>query len=240
MKNIGRPWPRHVDEALEGYVLGALDSDGQRVVKQHLVMCSRCRRLADGLSTVAARLAFAPPLYRPPLDLKNRVLAAAQASQSSLVVPFTSAAPRRRQLRTPAWLLIAAAPWLLVAVLGVAWWAARTPTQQPSGPSTIVLSGPSGVHGLLTTEAGARQGALILTHLASFPRDKTFLCWLKRAGRVERVCTFHLQAHQDDAVVVLTFARPWTNAPDGLGVSAESSALPSRPSGTFLATAQVR
>ncbi len=240
MNHGGRIDPRHMDDQLEGYVLGALDGDQQRVVNHHLTVCPRCRRLADGLAAVAAHLAFASPLRRPPLELKARVLAAAQvADQSSAVLPFVSAAPHPRQLRTRAWLLIAAAPWLLVAVLGIAWWIGRPPAQRPSVLSTITLSGPSGVRGVLTMEVGARQGALVLTHLTSFPRDKTFVCWLERTGQAERVCTFHLRVHQDDAVVMLTFARPWTNNVT-IGVSAESAPLPSRPSGTFLATAQLR
>lgn len=231
--------PQHVDDQLEGYVLGALTGDQQRIVKRHLIFCSRCRHRSDNLAGVAARLAFAPLLHQPPPDLKIRVLAAVQAAdQPSRVLSFADGASRRRR-NAPSWLLVAAAPWLLVAVLGLAWWATRTPAQRPSVLSTLTLSGPSGVLGVMTTDAKSSQGALVLTHLPSFSHNKTFVCWLKHGGQMERVCTFHLRNREDDAVVVLAFKRPWTND-SWLGVSAESSPSPSRPSGTFLATAQVR
>src|SRR5918993_2457617 len=82
-------------DLLEAYTLGVLEPDECHAVERHLASCTDCRRLADDLTATAdllpLALAAASPL-RPPADLKDRVLRAAQGS--AMVVPETGGSTR--------------------------------------------------------------------------------------------------------------------------------------------------
>jgi anti-sigma factor RsiW len=131
-------------DLLEGYALGVLEADECHAVERHLATCTECRRLAADLAATAdllpLALAVASPL-RPPADLKDRVLRAAQGS--AIVVPkpevstrpgATSAEPspvgltssvadRWRILpgRAGRWRTVAAAALLVVLALSLLW-----------------------------------------------------------------------------------------------------------------------
>src|SRR5687767_15977485 len=86
---------KQAKDQLEAYTLGALEADERHAIERHLASCTDCRRLADDLTATAdllpLALAAASPL-RPPTDLKDRVLRAAQGS--AMVIPETGSSTR--------------------------------------------------------------------------------------------------------------------------------------------------
>jgi anti-sigma factor RsiW len=82
-------------DLLEAYTLGVLEPDEAHAVERHLAMCTECRRLAADLAATADLLPLAlaaASSLRPPADLKDRVLRAAQGS--AMVIPETGSSTR--------------------------------------------------------------------------------------------------------------------------------------------------
>lgn len=68
----------HVDELVDLYALGALESSEQSMVDEHLEGCERCRALLDESRRMAELLALTPEQIDPPPDLQRRVMARVQ------------------------------------------------------------------------------------------------------------------------------------------------------------------
>jgi anti-sigma-K factor RskA len=116
---------RH-EEMLPAYALGALDGGDLRELEEHLAAgCAECeRQLALWQGDLEELAASVPPLA-PSAETRQRVLQLAAPPAVSAPVPFPVREPRRS--RVPAWLGLAAAAVLVVAVggIGSAWWQAR-------------------------------------------------------------------------------------------------------------------
>jgi hypothetical protein len=122
-------------ELAAGAVLDDLDRTERIAFETHRVGCRTCRELVADLDAVAADLALAVPMRRPPADLRNAVLAAVGSTVA--VGPVASRplddgpvaiAELRRETRRLRWLtgasLLAAAAVVVLAI-GMA---ARTAT----------------------------------------------------------------------------------------------------------------
>ncbi|MDP9474458.1 MAG: anti-sigma factor [Actinomycetota bacterium] len=104
------------------YVMGALGTQEERMVEEHLEGCGDCRREARGLRLVHERLAdLASATEAPPPGLKDRVVAG---------MPH-----RARRRRVPSWAVSAAALCVL-ALLGVIF---------VSGPSSLFAPEPAAI-----------------------------------------------------------------------------------------------
>jgi hypothetical protein len=121
-----------VRDAIDAYVLNALDPEEVTAVQTHLAICPDCRRMA----AEAARTAHALPLalaaastLTPPADLKARVLGAvADPSRTDPVTirqpeakVDTGSAAMRFFAHRQRWRWAAAAAALLIVVASVAW-----------------------------------------------------------------------------------------------------------------------
>ncbi|MGH2350360.1 MAG: anti-sigma factor domain-containing protein [Chloroflexota bacterium] len=78
---------------LEAYATGALETDEQALVEQHLVGCAACRRLADEYAQtvqVLPQVLAAVSPHRLPASLRARLLAAADESVDLTSRPFSA------------------------------------------------------------------------------------------------------------------------------------------------------
>jgi putative transcriptional regulator len=92
-----------IQDLLGPYVMGALGTEEEREVEEHLEECARCREEAEDLRLAHERLVdLANATQTPPPELENRIL---------------MSMPRRETRRIP--LVAAAAVLLVLAVLGV-------------------------------------------------------------------------------------------------------------------------
>ncbi|HEV8191371.1 MAG TPA: anti-sigma factor [Ktedonobacterales bacterium] len=66
---------RHVDDLVDAYMLDALEPKEVDFVESHLEGCERCRALVDEARATRDVLLLAPPLAKPPADLRTRMLA---------------------------------------------------------------------------------------------------------------------------------------------------------------------
>ena len=131
-------------DLLEAYALGVLETDECHAVERHLTSCTECRRLVADLAATAdllpLALAAASPL-RPPANLKDRVLRAAQGSTRGVTAAgvstrpsatsaepspggVTSSAVDRWRIvpgRAGRWRTVAAAALLVVLALSLLW-----------------------------------------------------------------------------------------------------------------------
>lgn len=65
---------QHVDEYIDAYALGALESEEVASVESHLEYCARCQQLAAAARAAARVLLYGAPVVEPPADLRARVL----------------------------------------------------------------------------------------------------------------------------------------------------------------------
>jgi anti-sigma-K factor RskA len=109
----------HVDELIAAHALGALDSDEERRVEQHLAECERCRLELRQFEAVAGALAYTAPPAVPPPDLRDRILASVEP-----VVPAAPRAAPEPRSRFAWWPRVAAVatPVLAVAVVALLAW----------------------------------------------------------------------------------------------------------------------
>ncbi len=82
----------HVDNLLDAYALGALETDEVAQVERHLETCDECRALLDAVRVVTGELLLAVPQAAPPPALRGRILSrihdeAQPASQPSEHAP---------------------------------------------------------------------------------------------------------------------------------------------------------
>jgi hypothetical protein len=101
----------HEDDSIAAYALGALGLETAERVHAHLSNCPRCRALTLRALHAACALPFSLPLYVAPVELKSRVLHAAQAGvvdqavttkAATTVVPAKESAPPQEPARQPA------------------------------------------------------------------------------------------------------------------------------------------
>jgi anti-sigma-K factor RskA len=72
-----------LEETLAAYALGALPDSEAAAVARHLATCAACRAVTADLGATVGLLAVTPTPVAPSADLKQRLLAAAQAEQAT-------------------------------------------------------------------------------------------------------------------------------------------------------------
>jgi hypothetical protein len=195
-----------IQDRLEAYALGALESEERAEVERHLETCADCRAVAAEFERVAhalpAALAAASPASLPS-ELKSRVL-------DRLDVPAEPPRRRRAPIRRPR---LALAFGALVLVLAVGWATGlqlalarerdrRTELARIVGQQELVLevvdsgetqkeflastdeSGPfARSYGKLYTRPDMRNVVAFAARLPRPPEGRAYHLWLTRAGR---------------------------------------------------------
>src|SRR5512146_1609955 len=64
----------HVLELIPAYVLGSLEEEEARLVKEHMAGCYLCRKELDTYQAVADQLSLAVPEAAPSAELKPRLM----------------------------------------------------------------------------------------------------------------------------------------------------------------------
>ena len=96
---------RDAEELLVPYLLGALDRQDRRRVREHLEGCAACSMKLEGDGEVVARLAYAVPQVPVPPEVKERLMARVAAEEARPRLAMASLAAR-----ATAWLRGASAP----------------------------------------------------------------------------------------------------------------------------------
>ena len=143
-----------VHDQVAAFALDALDPDESNEFERHLAACPACEDGLEPLRFVAAALAFAGELPRPPAQLRLRVL-----DVGAPVIPL------HRRYRGQ--LLSAAA----VAAVCIVLTAALQPWQATAPKGTLVVS-------------ASGEAVLILRHLRPAPAGRAYEAWVLDHGRV--------------------------------------------------------
>ena len=96
------PIPEDVAALISAYALGTLEPDQEAIAEQHIASSDAARRAYEDALETAAALALAVADSEPSPDLRERIVAAAQAER---LEPVASAAPAcaRRRSAARAW-----------------------------------------------------------------------------------------------------------------------------------------
>ncbi|MBI2872459.1 MAG: anti-sigma factor [Chloroflexi bacterium] len=114
-----------LEDLVAGYVLSALDREEQRRFEAHLATCSRCGRRVAEFQALAHALPLTAEEIEPPLELKERLLAAVRAERLPVAVPQVVPPVRPQPVLRPrgrwfAYPAVAATTMAAVVVLAVA------------------------------------------------------------------------------------------------------------------------
>ena len=184
-----------IHDLTAAYALDALDADEAREYEAHLAHCERCRRELAELGETASALAYAAEAPAPPESLRARILAQALAERGANVVPL-----RPRWASAPR--IAAAVAACAAIVLGI--WAvtlsrsldSERAARARADQALAILSDPQATRTALSGRRGALvvspsgEAALVVAHLPSAPRGKTYEAWVIAAGRPARAGTF--------------------------------------------------
>ncbi len=174
----------HVLESLPAYVLGSLDDEEARSVREHLAGCYLCRQELAAFQRVADQLPFAVPEARPSGELRIRLMERIQSLNSKETT--WPAGWGWARLLLPAGALVG----LLLIVLLV--WSNLFPWQ--TGDNSVVLTGPLGMRaialqntaaapsasGFVIMGADGRNGVLVVDKLPPLDATHEYQVWLLR------------------------------------------------------------
>jgi anti-sigma-K factor RskA len=174
-----------MEKAVAAYVLDACDDDERAMVGAHIEACPSCRELLRRLTQAADALPLAVDEVRPPARLRERILAAAEASARGEEaaparviqlrgLPGLAAASRRRRF---SWAAAAVAVLAVAVVAGLAFW---NVTLQQQVPSHYALHGTGSMAGVKADVAAYRSGVDVVS-LAGMPQataGSVYQVWL--------------------------------------------------------------
>jgi anti-sigma factor RsiW len=157
------------------YVLGALEPDEVRVLREHLSSCAVCRDELATLQGVADALPLAAPPLAVPRRLKRRVMAEIRREPRTTPDGGRSSSPRLSLARPAVALggaLGAAAAVALALLLA----------SSGSSPTRVVQASVTAPGASAVLRLSAGQAALVVHHMPQPPRGKIYEVWLKRGG----------------------------------------------------------
>jgi anti-sigma-K factor RskA len=193
----------HIDpETLAAYALDALPSDELITIGTHLASCPDCQREVASFRSVSEYLPHGLTLAEPPPDLRERVIALAQANPGNRA---TTMAPRMVRTSVPSsvmhmpWLRrltpFAVAFALVAGVLFGRYW----PTESPSlveapGVQSVALTGEGQGTGTFAVAASSNRAQLEVTGLPPLPTGQVYQLWLLDGDTPISVGTFSVDA----------------------------------------------
>lgn len=174
----------HVDELIAAHALRALDPDDERAVEQHLAECEGCRHKLAEFEAVAAALAYAAPAAAPPLELRDRILGAAEPVVQPPVPP-----PVRERRRWWPRIAAVAAPGFAVLAIALAAW--NISLRNDLGDTRSRFATGRVIHlanvGNVVTSGGS---AILYADLKPAPSGKTYEAWVITGGKPVPAGTF--------------------------------------------------
>lgn len=169
------------------YVLDALPDAERALFEDHLAHCPECRAEAAELRATAGQLGRAAAVA-PPADLRDRVLAAVEATRQ--LPPGAAPAPARRR----SWPAVLGAAAAVVAVVALGTLLLRADHRADraeriaavvAAPDarTVALDGDGGSMRLVVSSA--HDSAVLLAEgMADPPPGRTYALWYQREGRM--------------------------------------------------------
>lgn len=236
----------HPLDLLAALALDALTDEERAEVLAHVATCPGCRSTLASYRTAAALLPLSLPEHRPPPDLRDRILAAAQGLEQLPApeeVPAQAATAARppgrrdgaaRGIGRRLSLLIAAALAVVAAALGV--WNASLQQQikalQAATPRTVALAPATAgtpASGTATLVPG-QPAVLGVVNLPPPGAGKVYEAWVIDKGGPKPAGTFVTTGDGHGAVVLTQPA----SLGDTIAVTAEPSPGTQTPTGAIL------
>jgi len=156
-------------ELTAAYAIDALTPDEGRAYEQHLAGCERCQAELATLSQTAGSLALAVEPAEPPLELRERILAAARAERPN-VAPLR---PRRP------YTLAAVAAVAIAAALALGSWALVLNSRNNGHVRALPITGAAG--SVIVQPDG--RAILVVAGLPRAPAGKTYEAWVISSGQ---------------------------------------------------------
>jgi anti-sigma-K factor RskA len=226
----------HPDDLLAAYALDALPEDERLGVQVHLAECAQCRRWVARFGRSTEVLALAVPDYpSPSVDLRDRILRAAQQTDQVRHSPAPVPLPRRPSgwLRLGSW---AAAVILFLTSLGLGVWNYTLQQRISSLEQRPVLVGAL----LATADAPGAGGILAATsdrteivqvdNLPPLAAGLVYEAWVINAKGPQPAGTFVTTPDGHGTVALSRTPSPG----DVIAVTAEQSPGTSAPTGKVL------
>lgn len=174
----------HILESLPAYVLGSLDEEEARSVREHLPGCYLCRQELDAFQKVADQLLVAMPEAQPSADLRLRLLERIEKLNAKPAV-------QRRGWRLPGRLFPAGALAglfliLLLAASNLLLWQRLNNLEVLTGPlgmRAIALQNTSAApsaSGFVIMGADGQNGVLVVDELPPLDDTHEYQVWLLR------------------------------------------------------------
>lgn len=179
--------PRHYEDLIAAYALGALPEDERRKVEEYLSEHPELQSEADELRSAADLLAFAPEEQEPPPELRQAIIGAVEPDAGTPEPESrTSVAGWGRWLSFPRLAFAASA---LVVIAGLLAWNVTLQGEvqelqgrmesRPEAPQTYEVSG-TGIARAASGEVmelGNGRTVLMVEELPETPRNKTYQIW---------------------------------------------------------------
>jgi hypothetical protein len=174
----------HVLESLPAYVLGSLDEEEARLVREHLPGCYLCRQELDAFQKVADQLLVAMPESRPSADLRLRLLERIEKLNAKPAVQRTGRHLPGRLF--PAGALAGLFLILLLAASNLLLWQRLNNLEVLTGPlgmRAIALQNTSAApsaSGFVIMGADGQNGVLVVDKLPPLDDAHEYQVWLLR------------------------------------------------------------
>jgi anti-sigma-K factor RskA len=242
--------PEDVAALITAHALGALEPDQAELAERHIAASDACRRAYEDALETSAALALAVADSEPPIDLRDRIVAAARAerSRNAPVRPLKAVAPRRRPrlagLLTPSggFALAGVAAAVVFALIAVSQHNSASSARDRQEALVSILSAKDArVVPLASSTGGQASGrvivsqgrAALISSLGAAPSGRTYQAWGFPAGGGKPVPlpTFSRKG----AVVILNGVGSYTK----LAVTVEPSGGSQVPSSAPVAAASL-
>lgn len=216
-------------DLLPAYALGALDENETAEVEAALARYPELRAELATYANVVGDLALTVPQVTPPLALKQKIMAAAQADPASQVV----------RPNWPRYVLAAAAVLFLIFMSAILWRAAQTEPEQPDQVAAI-LEHPDAqwirftgaedfteLTGALVIAPDKSNAVLTLDNLRAMP-DQNYQLWIVRGE--ERISKAVFQSQGEKTLLLIDLPAD-LDTYEAFGVTVEPPGGSSVPTG---------
>jgi anti-sigma-K factor RskA len=176
----------HVLELIPAYVLGSLEEEEARLVKEHMAGCYLCRKELDVYQAVADQLSLAVPEAAPSAELKPRLMERIQSLKMKRATPSTGW--RFAKQLVPLGAFAALGLIILLAFSNLLLWQKIRDMDVLTGPHgmrAIALQNTGRAleaSGFVIVGADGQNGVLVVDKLPALDATREYQVWLTRDG----------------------------------------------------------